>query len=78
MLAFLESDAIALLPELPGPAAQIQGCFVEVGSNEAPPDFPLQFRQIMLAVMIEFSILEDSRVRSIVESSLSEIGLGVL
>ena len=78
MLASCESDAIALLPESPGPVAQIQGCFVEVESNEAPPDFPLQFRQIILAVMIEFSILEDSTVRSMVESSFSEIGLGVL
>ena len=67
-----------MLPESPGPVAQIQGCFVEVGLNEAPPDFPLQFRQIMFAVMIEFTILEDCRVRSMVESSVSEIGLGVL
>ena len=67
-----------MLPESPGPVAQIQGCFVEVGLNEAPPDFPLQFRQIMLAVMIEFTILEDSTVRSMVESSVSDIGLGVL
>ena len=65
-------------PESPGPVAQIQGCFVEVGLNEEPPDFPLQFRQIMLAVMIESTILEDCRVRSMVESSVSEIGLGVL
>ena len=65
-------------PESPGPVAQIQGCFVEVGLNEAPPDFPLQFRQIMLAVMIEFTILEDCRVRSMVEISVFEIGLGVL
>ena len=49
--------------ESPGPTAQIQGCLVDEASTELWLWSPVQFLQMMSAVIIEFSRLEDCIVR---------------
>ena len=64
MFAFCESDETALPPVSPGPIAQIQGCLCDDVSTELWLSCPAQFRQTMLAVITEFSMLDDWTVRS--------------